>query len=187
LRFTTKRLIPLNILRSSAGFTYIAALAMVVIMGIMLGVASQSWTMIMKRERETELLFRGKQIVDAIARWHNRGNQAGSINLQSRPINDLKDLLQDPGSVSKQRYLRKDPTKIWNDPITGKDWEVLRDNARGGVYGVRSTSEEKPLRQSGFLELFYPLDPVRDKYLVTMLQGFEKKSKYKDWVFAYTP
>ena len=185
--FRMKRIPSCKTLGSPAGFTYIAALVLVIVMGIMMGVASQSWVMVMKRERETELLFRGKQIVDAIARWHRPTGPTDRVNLQTRQIKDLRDLLQDPSTPSKKRYLRKDPTKIWIDPVTGREWEVLRDNARGGVYGVRSTSEEEPLRKTGFLELFYPLDPVADKYLITMLQGFEKKTKYKDWVFAYTP
>ncbi len=172
-------------LKSSNGFTYIAALMLVVIMGIMLGAAAQSWTMRMKREREVELLFRGKQIVDAIARWQNPSG--GVISRPSRQLNDLKDLLMDPGSVAKIRYLRKDPKTSYNDPITGKEWEVIRDNARGGIIGVTSKSEETPLKQKNFLEMFYPLDPVRDKYLITMLKGFEGKTKYKDWRFVWTP
>jgi type II secretory pathway pseudopilin PulG len=176
-----------RVLRSSAGFTYIAALVLVVILGIMLGAAGQSWTMVMKREKETELLFRGKQIVEAIALWHKTPGSAAVVNPNAHPLNDLKDLLLDPGSVSKKRYLRKDPTKEWIDPITGKEWEVIRDNARGGIIGVHSSSEETPLRQKGFLEMFYPLDPTKDKFLINMLAGFEKKTKYKDWLFVWSP
>jgi len=175
--------------KSSDGFTYIAALMLVVIMGIMLGVAGQSWTMLMKRERETELLFRGKQIVDAIARWQDpTGGVGNAVATPVRPLNDLKDLLLDPNSVSKKRLLRKDPQTSYNDPITGKEWETIRDPVRG-IIGVKSTSEDPPLRQTGFLELFYPLDPNsrRDRYLITMLSGFEKKTKYQDWLFVWTP
>lgn len=174
-------------MRSSGGFTYIAALILVVIIGIMLGAAGQSWTMVMKREKEAELLFRGKQIVDAIARWQNPTGQVGVVSRPSRQLNDLKDLLLDPGSVEKKRYLRKDPTTSYNDPITGKEWEVIRDNARGGIIGVHSSSEETPLRQKGFLEMFYPLDPIKDKYLINMFGNFEKKTKYKDWLFVWSP
>ena len=184
--FTAGKRVKPDTLKSSNGFTYIAALMLVVIMGIMLGVAAQSWTMVMKREREAELLFRGKQIVDAIARWQDP-TRSGTITRPSRSLNDLKDLLMDPLSVSKVRYLRKDPKTSYNDPVTGKEWEVIRDNARGGIIGVASTSEEKPLKQKNFLEMFYPLDPQRDRYLITMFKGFEGKSKYKDWKFVYLP
>ena len=185
--FSASKKVKLQILKSSKGFTYIAALMLVVIMEIMLGVAAQSWTMVMKREREAELLFRGKQIVDAIARWQNPTGQVGVTSRPSRSLDDLNFLLKDPLSLSKVRYLRKDPKTSYNDPITGKEWEVIRDNARGGIIGVASTSEETPLKQKNFLEMFYPLDPQRDNYLITMFKNFEGKSKYKEWQFVYQP
>jgi type II secretory pathway pseudopilin PulG len=175
-----------SLIRSSDGFTYLAALVLVVILGIMMGAAARSWDMVMRREKESELLFRGKQIVDAIARWHKQGVQGNTVAAPPRPLNDLKDLLQDPGSTEKKRYLRRDPTTSYNDPITGKDWVVIRDPVQG-IIGVHSSSEEKPIRRKGFLEMFYPLNPVNDKYLINMLGSFENKTKYKDWLFVWSP
>lgn len=177
----------MRVFGSTGGFTYIAALVLVVIMGIMLGATAQKWTMVMKREKEAELLFRGKQIVEAIARWQNPTGQPKAAKTSARPLNDLKDLLLDSKSVQKFRYLRRDPKTSYNDPITGKEWEVLRDNARGGIYGVKSTSEDPPIRQKGFVEMFYPLDPVNDAYLINMLKGLEGKGTYKEWLFVYNP
>jgi len=57
-------------LKSSAGFTYIAAIVMVVIMGIMLAQAAQYWSMRMQREREVELLYTDTQYRDAMRRWY---------------------------------------------------------------------------------------------------------------------
>ena len=85
-------------LRSAAGFTYIAALFMVVVMGIMLGAAGQSMRVIMQREREKELIFRGLQYRDAIERWQKKGNV---------PLLDLKNLLKDPRSAAGERHLRQ--------------------------------------------------------------------------------
>ena len=81
-------------LTSKAGFTYIAALVMVVVMGIMLGAAGQSMRVIMQREREKELIFRGLQYRDAIERWRKKG---------AVPLLDLKNLLKDPRSASSDR------------------------------------------------------------------------------------
>lgn len=172
-------------MKSSRGFTYIAALVLVVIMGIMMGAASRSWTMVMKREREKELLFRGKQIVEAIARWHNPPVPAGGPRPPARPLNDLKDLLTDPNSLTKTHYLRRDPATSYNDPITGKEWEVIKVGGRG-IVGVKSTSEDTPIKQAGFLEMFYPLDPAKDAYLIVMLKNFEGKTKYGDWQFVWS-
>ena len=124
-------------LRTDHGFTYVAVLMMVLIIGIMLGAAGQVWTTVMKREREAELLFRGGQIRDAIERWKKpRPGQP-----PPRPITDLKDLLLDPNSLQKIRYLRR----LYQDPITGKDWVIVKDPATGiiGVAGLRHAGAKK--------------------------------------------
>jgi len=171
-------------LKSSAGFTYLAALVLVIVLGIMLGAAAQSWTMLMKREREAELLFRGRQIVDAIARWYKPPLAAGVAPRVARPLTDLKFLLIDPNSLSKVHYLRRDPAKEYNDPITGKEWDPIYDASKR-IIGVASKSEDTPVKQGGFLEANYPLDATRDNYLITMYKNFEGKTKYKDWQFVY--
>lgn len=197
-------------LTSSAGFTYLAVLIMVIILGIMQGVAYQYMSTVMKREREEELLFRGQQIVEAIARWNN------VYNLKNQPnhgtLKDLKDLLKDPMALQTTRYLRRDPTKEYNDPITGKEWEVIRDpSGQKGIIGVKSTSKAKPLKTGGFAES-RKLDPKDrlDACLIAMYKGFEGASlsgitpitttpvpttpteeatptgkKYSDWQFVY--
>ncbi|KAF0217290.1 MAG: hypothetical protein FD174_3398 [Geobacteraceae bacterium] len=161
----------IRILKSSKGFTYLAALMIVVIMGIMLGVIGQSWQRTMKREREEELLFRGNQIRDAIVRWNTK--RPGQH--PPTPLRDLKDLLKDPRSMANVRYLRR----LYKDPVTGKDFEVIRDPVKG-VIGVRSTSEDKPLRES-----FQSLLPVTDQELEKLYLSFEKKEKYSDWAFVF--
>jgi type II secretory pathway pseudopilin PulG len=153
-----------NTLKSCNGFTYIAALVLVMIMGIMLGAAGQSWSMIMKRE--VELLFRGNQIMYTIADWYKSGQ-----GRQAVPLKDLKDLLKDPHSAATVRYLRK----LYKDPITGKDWTPIIDQARGGIVGVVSTSEEKPIKQDF-------TDYLKD---TPQFKTFGKKNKYSEWQFDY--
>lgn len=172
--------------KSSAGFTYLAVLMLTIVMGIMIGVAAQQWTTVMKREREEELLFRGRQIVEAISRWYTPQVTAGAKPSVPRPLFDLKNLLTDPNSITAVHYLRRDPTTVYNDPITGKEWDVIYDTSQR-IVGVKSKSQDAPLKQSGFLEANYPLDPTRDKYLITMFQNFAGKTKYSDWQFIWSP
>ena len=143
------------------GFTYLAALFMVMIMGIMLGAIGQSWSVLMKREREEELFFRGSQIKDAITRWSKPRPGQHVFT----PLGDLKDLLKDPRSLTTIRYLRR----IYTDPVTGKDWGVIRDPVKG-IIGVASTSDDKPLKQAGFPEEY---------------KTFEGRTKYSEWQFVY--
>jgi len=156
-----------NPLRSSAGFTYIMALVIVVIMGIMLAAVGQSWKMLMDREREEELLFRGSQYKDAITSWYKpRPGQ--------RPppaLTDLKDLLKDPNTLSNTRYLRN----LYKDPMTDEDWVTIRGGTTGGIIGVFSTissSRKQPIKQANF---------------PTGLEEFEGKTRYSEWKFVYQP
>ena len=182
-----------NPLRSSAGFTYIAALAMVVIMGIMLSQMAVVWSTKMKREREVELLFRGTQIRDALRRFYGftlnpygatpqpgvtvaTGTKPPVTTFQPNTprINELKDLLKAPGSAGTVRYLRgseKGPNMV--DPITGKDWALVKDPTTQRIIGVASTSEAAPLKQANFP---FDLEP----------QDFEAKKKYNEWQFICT-
>lgn len=147
---------------SKGGFTYIAALVIVVVMGIMLGAMGQSMRVVMQREREKELIFRGLQYRDAIERWSKKGV----------PLKDLKDLVEPTTSSnidrSKDRLLRK----LYKDPITGGDWKTLPTppDPIQGIYGVASTSNEEPFKQGGFPEV---------------IKDFEGKKKYSEWQFVY--
>lgn len=151
-----------RILRSQAGFTYLMAMMVVVVMGIMLAKVGQSWQMIMQREKEEELLFRGCQIRDAINRWHK---PAGTGQQVATPLDDLKHLLQDPRTAGTVRHLRR----LYNDPVTGKEWTLIRDPARG-IIGVCSSSEGKPIKQDNFPD---------------ELKSFVNRKKYSEWQFTY--
>src|SRR5665647_872691 len=88
------------------GFTYILALTIVMIMGIMLGMAGQSWKTIKQREQEKELLFRGSQIKEAIENWNNPNYTVpGGTKRVPRPLMDLKDLLLDTNFLTKTKFL----------------------------------------------------------------------------------
>lgn len=153
-----------NPLRSSAGFTYLMALMVILIMGIMLAAAGQSWKMIRDREREEEFLFRGMQYKDAITAWYKpRPGQR-----PAPPLNDLKDLLKDPNSLTNLRYLRQ----LYPDPLTDKDWLTIKGGTTGGIIGVATSSELKPIKQANF---------------PTGLEDLEGKNKYSEWQFVYQP
>jgi len=169
----------MRIIRSSAGFTYIAALVMVMITGIMLSQAAVVWKTAMQREREAELIFRGTQIRDAMRRWYKltpgpnglvaapgmSGAVPTVIPAGSPSPHELKDLLLDPRSGGKVRYLRK----LYLDPMTGKEWGLIKD-ASQRIIGVASTSEAEPIKKGNFP---FDLDPA----------DFEGKKKYSEWQF----
>jgi type II secretory pathway component PulK len=56
-------------LNNQAGVTYLFVMMLVVAMSISLMGVTQQWSVIMKRDREAELLFRGTRIKEAIERY----------------------------------------------------------------------------------------------------------------------
>jgi type II secretory pathway pseudopilin PulG len=135
------------------------------IMGIMLGLTGQSWTTIMKREREKELLFRGSQIKEAIENWYSPTYTVPGVPPRTGPrpaLMDLKYLLDDPTSTTRIRFLPHTyateldtnnpkcapdcPTlKIYQDPMTGKKWTIIPGtpgNAATGQVATISTSTQ---------------------------------------------
>ncbi|WP_236025757.1 type II secretion system protein [Geomonas azotofigens] len=169
-----------RVLRSNGGFTYIGALVMAVIVGIMASRAAVVWSTAMKREREEELISRGTQIRNALRKWYKVKVVDGKLVSSQSPSNgpavaptavagppEIKSLLQDPNTPAKLRYLRP---YCLVDPITGKEWDEIRKD--GKLIGVKSKSEQVPVKQGNF-----PFDlPPAD---------FEKKKKYSEWEFVY--
>ncbi|MBI5599572.1 MAG: type II secretion system protein [Deltaproteobacteria bacterium] len=144
------------------GFTYLSLLFLIVVMGIALSVAGELWTTTVKREREEDLLFRGNEIRRAIGRYYEEGP-----GIKQFP-REFKDLIKDSRFPATRRHLRK----LYADPFTGKaDWEVIK-NTDGTIKGVKSTSNDAPIKTANFH---------------ADLETFAGKSKYSEWEFAYSP
>lgn len=176
------------ILRTSAGFTYIGALVMVVILGIMAARAVTVWKTAIQREKETELIFRGMQYMDGLRHWYwpnglpkQTAQTAQNSAVQGAVIGsnpaypgslpngvagpkELKDLLKGTGASPKPCI-----RKLFPDPITGKEFEPIR-GADNRIIGVQSTSTGQPIKQGNFP---FDLDP----------NDFEGKNSYKEWQF----
>jgi type II secretory pathway pseudopilin PulG len=145
---------------TSAGFTYLSILFVVAIMGVGLALVGTMWHTAALREREAELLHAGHEYRKAIEHYYLSG--------PGQYPRTLADLLKDPRQPGTVRHLRK----LYPDPITGKDEWGLVNAPDGGIAGVYSISEDKPLKSGGFA--------VRDG-------EFESKTRYSDWQFIYSP
>jgi len=144
------------------GAILLLLLVMVVILGLSAGMAGQTWSSTMQRAREAEMLWRGERYQQALASYY--AVKHGS--LQMLPAK-LEHLLRDPRFPGVVRHIRK----LYNDPMTGEDWELVTDPAER-IIGVRSSSELEPFRKDGFPKAL-------DK-----LQG---KDTYNEWEFVFTP
>ncbi len=148
--------------RTSRGFTYLALLAAIVIIGISLGAAGKYWSNVVLRDKEEELLFRGEQYRVAIERYY-----FALPGRQELPPS-IDELLKDSRTAVGKRHLRRK----YKDPITGEDFVLIREKLRGNrIIGVHSASEKTPLKQGNF----------PDRY-----QQFAGKGRYSEWWFAFT-
>jgi type II secretory pathway pseudopilin PulG len=139
-----------------SGFTYLGLLFAVAILGITLATIGVVWSTQIRRDKEAELLFVGDQYRLAISRYLRGG---------SYPL-ALGDLLEDKRTPVPRRYLRR----LYPDPMTGvADWQLITV-AGGGIVGVASSSQNKPIKVSGFL----PADA-----------DFENAVCYCDWRFVF--
>jgi type II secretory pathway pseudopilin PulG len=142
-----------------AGFTYIGLLFAIVILGITLSTVGVVWSTQIRRDREAELLYVGDQFRTAIGRYR----AAGGAYPQA-----LADLVKDERTPAVRRFLRR----IYADPMTNStDWELIMA-PEGGIIGVVSKSQDKPIKVTGFA-------PIN--------AAFEKTECYCDWKFIYSP
>jgi hypothetical protein len=151
-------------IKKECAFTYLGALVLLFVSGIALAGANQYWSVVLKREKEKELLFRGDQIRSAIQAFY--GSAPGG-QMKRYPAN-LDELMKDPRYLDTRRYLRK----RYRDPmISGGEWGRLMDE-RGGMKGVFSLSSRRPMKVGGFPEEY---------------QAFNNAQKYSDWRFVCVP
>ena len=151
-------------LSNESGFTYIAMLVAVVVMGIALGITAEVSSTIAKREREAELIFRGSAIKTAIARYYD-----SSPGVKRFP-KLIEELVEDKRFPVPKRHLRK----LYKDPMTGKaNWNLIRMKNGASIIGVSSLSEDVALKRAGF-------PGILNEY-------FEDKGSYSEWEFIFDP
>jgi type II secretory pathway pseudopilin PulG len=145
------------------GFSYVVVMFLVAILAVVSVRALENARTDERRAKEAELMWIGMSFRKAIANYYAESQGSAKAYPKS-----LKDLLYHSELTNPTRPLRK----IYRDPFTGTtDWGVVK-NADGGVIGVYSLSQQKPLKRDGF-----PLE----------LAGFVNAQHYSDWKFVYLP
>lgn len=149
--------------RQQVGFTYIGLLIFIAILGLIATATVTAGSAMQRRLAEDELLFIGSQFQAAFKTYY-----ATSPPGQRPYPSSLNDLIRDPRYAGVRRHLRK----IYADPLTGREeWGTI-EAPGGGIMGIYSLSAETPIRVVGFEPEF---------------AAFDRKNKYSEWVFTYTP
>ena len=141
-----------------SGFTYVGVLILVATLGAVGAAYGELSSHARQRDKEQELLFVGDQYRRAIASYYRK---------EQRYPQKLADLLDDKRYPMPVHHLRK----AYADPVGGRPFALLAA-PEGGIMGVASTSEEKPIKSGNFA--------YRDA-------AFEKATKYAEWQFVHVP
>ena len=141
------------------GFTYVAVLALLALLGVALAAVGSRWADRVQREREQELLRVGQLYAQAILAYYR-----GSPGSDKKWPKTIEDLELDPRMLGTVRYLRA----AYTDPmVPGKPFAPVR-GADDTIHGVYSSSTAAPFRQ-GTIDLgAVVLSPAR---------------RYSDWQF----
>lgn len=136
-------------------------LFLVFLLGLGLGKTLEVYSTSVQREKEAELLYVGNVYREAIKQFYL--SSPGSVKKYPASVSDL---LKDPRSLSTRRYLRK----LYADPLSGAEFVTLMA-PQGGIWGVRSAQDKKPLKQAGFDDANF---------------SFSNADSYQKWQFIYS-
>jgi len=148
------------------------------VMLVALSVAAPSWRYVMKNDREEELIFRGGEVADAIARYQRRNGNALPASLDV---------------LVKGKYLRR----AYKDPMTKSgQWRFVRPgevvvaganpfaNTGSGVTTTTTTTTTRPSAFSQPTTVMGGFQGVASTSPDKSLRLFNGRSRYAEWVFA---
>jgi type II secretory pathway pseudopilin PulG len=141
------------------GFVMAGLLVAIAVMAIVMSVLLPVWRTMATREKEEELVWRGRQYDRAIQLYRKKTAAPGAPNVDE---------------LIKGRYLRKK----YIDPITNSDFELV------GVNPSTPNAPGAPQPKIGFGQL---ISGVRSKSKARSLRELDGKKVYNEWQFTYVP
>ncbi len=163
--------------RKASGYALVALMVSVAIMLVAMSAAAPTWRYLVKNDREEELIFRGGEIADAIARFQRRNGNALPTSLDV---------------LVKGKYLRH----AYKDPMS-KDgaWRMIRPGeVLGGAQSpfqggrgagtVTTTTTTRPSAFSRSTIVMGPFQGVASTSTDKSLRLFNGRTRYDEWWFA---
>ncbi|OON41337.1 hypothetical protein BTJ39_05075 [Izhakiella australiensis] len=151
-----------NIARSAAGqdgFTSLLLLLALTVLALSMLKSQDIIQLRHRQQQESELLFRGEQIRQAIKQYRSASYANGCYPT------GFNDLLKDNRGGKVHYHLRQ----WFSDPLTGeRQWGMAYDD-KGRWIGVYSKGQGRPLRKEGFIQ-------DGDK--------FRQAKHYEEWIFV---
>jgi type II secretory pathway pseudopilin PulG len=168
--------------QSQRGYAMAALLIGLAVMAIMMGAMLPVWSHMVQREKEEELIFRGKQYARAIGLFQRK--------FANTPPPSIDVLVE-------QHFLRKK----YKDPITNEDFQPIYANQAG--MSVSSPTGARAPGQVATPQLATPPQPVTNaggtfqngatggiigvtsKSKETSIKLYNGRDKYNEWAFVY--
>ncbi len=155
--------------RRQEGYALVALIAAVSVMLIGLGAAAPTWRYVMQNDREEELIFRGTQIADAVARYQKKHANALPASLEV---------------LVKGKALRRE----WKDPMAkdGK-WRFIRQGegvAPITAGGKTPTTTRPPGPGVSAGPTLGGFIGVASFNTGSSLRLFNGRQRYSEWIFA---
>lgn len=146
--------------RTQGGFLLSATILLLLVTGLLTFTLARRWEMEDRLAKERDLMWIGEQFRFALASYAAVVRGDGG-----RAPKTLEELVNDRRGESNRQHLRR----VYVDPMTGKaQWGLVKD-ASGGIVGVHSQSQAKPLPR----DRLWPFNP-----------SWAKARRYADWVFS---
>jgi type II secretory pathway pseudopilin PulG len=185
------------------GYTLAGVLLLIALMSIMMAVALPVWDRIKQRENEEELIFRGKEYIEAIARYHTKFNSYPADLETLQKLKFIRKLYKDPmtesgewkllhpdslvetgeaGFINQPGSKKTDKDKEGKDKGHGKADEEPTEVIPGlGGLPKREGQEE----EEGKVKSLGPVVGVVSRSKKPSLRLYNGQSSYDKWVFTY--
>jgi type II secretory pathway pseudopilin PulG len=189
------------------GYTLAGVLVLIAIMSVMMAIALPFWDRVKQRENEEELIFRGREYVEAIQRYHQKFNSFPPDVDTLLKMKFIRKLYKDPMSEdgewkilhpdslvetgeageinqpgAKNSLLEDDETK---KKKKGKGTSESKD-VTPGLRGIKN-KKEKSNRPEDDEKSIGPVVGVVSKNTKDSLRVYNGQTTYDKWIFAFIP
>lgn len=171
--------------RSEVGYAMAALLVAVAVMSVVISAALPVWSHLARREREEELIWRGRQYARAIGLFQRKYANTSPPNLDV---------------LVEQRFLRKK----YKDPITNDDFLIVTAGSAAATPGASGNgspsgrggspvSSARPIgRASTTPGAINPqaaggIVGVVSKSAATSIKQYNGRTRYSEWAFVWVP
>jgi len=150
------------------GYLVIMLMMAVFVLSIGLMIAVPFWQTEVKREKEEELIFRGKQYVEAVRRY----------------------VLKNPGrfpSTMKELLEKKFIRKLYKDPMTATgEWNVILNPASSGAASSSGEAQVYLVPEKALSSVRQPIIlGVASSSSNTSVKIYNDQETYDKWLFYY--